>query len=177
MDQVTSLPFVHEQHPAPTPPDKRAEILRDPGFGRVFTDHMVIIQYTEGKGWEGKGWHDAKVTARAPIAGSMAIGARAVTLASCQPLPSQPLPSVYWMMTIGSVNARPKPGSRRISARLSGGVGAGCCSWTNGRDVTWSMGHSRGCSGRSYRPRARAQWGKGRGGPQGPLREPPGVRP
>src|SRR5499427_5647056 len=62
MDQVTSLPFVHDKHPAPTPPAKRAEILRDPGFGRVFTDHMVTVQYAEGQGW-----HDAKITARAPF--------------------------------------------------------------------------------------------------------------
>jgi len=62
MDQVTSLPFVHEKHPAPTPPAKRAEILRDPGFGRVFTDHMITVQYAEGQGW-----HDAKITARVPF--------------------------------------------------------------------------------------------------------------
>ncbi|MBV8165435.1 MAG: branched chain amino acid aminotransferase, partial [Alphaproteobacteria bacterium] len=62
MDQVTSLPFVIEKHPAPTPPAKRAEILKDPGFGRVFTDHMVTVQYAEGKGW-----HDAKIAARVPF--------------------------------------------------------------------------------------------------------------
>ena len=42
--------------------DARAVLLADPGFGRIFTDHMAMIRYTEGKGW-----HDAKVTARAPI--------------------------------------------------------------------------------------------------------------
>jgi branched-chain amino acid aminotransferase len=56
------LAFVNEPHPAPTPPDQRAAALRDPGFGRVFTDHMASIQYRDGKGW-----HDAKITARAAI--------------------------------------------------------------------------------------------------------------
>lgn len=31
--------------------DRRALLLEDPGFGRLFTDHMVTIRYTEGKGW------------------------------------------------------------------------------------------------------------------------------
>ena len=111
MDQPSAagLPFAREPHPAPTPPDKRAALLRDPGFGRVFTDHMATIRYAEGKGW-----HDAMITARAPLtmdpaaavlhysqqifeglkayrtaaAGSIVSGARAVILASCQPLPS-----------------------------------------------------------------------------------------
>ncbi len=62
MPQPSPLSFVIEPHPAPTPPDQRAALLKDPGFGRVFTDHMVTIRYTEGTGW-----HDAKVTARKPI--------------------------------------------------------------------------------------------------------------
>ena len=31
--------------------DQRAVLLEDPGFGRLFTDHMVTIRYTEGQGW------------------------------------------------------------------------------------------------------------------------------
>jgi branched-chain amino acid aminotransferase len=64
MDQppAAALPFVREPHTAPTPPDKRAALLRDPGFGRVFTDHMATIRYAEGEGW-----HDAKITPRAPL--------------------------------------------------------------------------------------------------------------
>src|SRR4051812_43504402 len=66
---------------------------------------------------------------------------------------------MYWTVTMWSVNTRPNPGSRRISARLSGGVGVGCFSWTNERDVTWSIGplarfpradptgRARGCNG------------------------------
>lgn len=41
---------------------ERSERLKDPGFGKTFTDHMAIVRYTEGKGW-----HDAKITARGPI--------------------------------------------------------------------------------------------------------------
>src|SRR3954454_7463934 len=40
----------------------RAELLKDPGFGRVFTDHMVSIRWTKDRGW-----HDAQVRAREPI--------------------------------------------------------------------------------------------------------------
>lgn len=34
----------------------RADKLKDPGFGRVFTDHMAIVRYSAGKGW-----HSARV--------------------------------------------------------------------------------------------------------------------
>jgi branched-chain amino acid aminotransferase len=33
------------------PAEERAALLADPGFGRVFTDHMVTIRYSETKGW------------------------------------------------------------------------------------------------------------------------------
>ena len=42
--------------------DERARRLIDPGFGRVFTDHMAIIRYSEEKGW-----HDPRITARQPL--------------------------------------------------------------------------------------------------------------
>lgn len=41
---------------------EREARLANPGFGRTFTDHMVMIRYTEGRGW-----HDAQVKARAPL--------------------------------------------------------------------------------------------------------------
>ncbi len=47
---------------SPVPRDVRAKLLADPGFGTVFTDHMVVIDYTEGVGW-----HDTRIEARAPI--------------------------------------------------------------------------------------------------------------
>ena len=44
------------------PPEERARLLANPGFGRVFTDHMVIVEYDEETGW-----HDARLTARQPF--------------------------------------------------------------------------------------------------------------
>ncbi len=41
MSESSTLIFVCEPHPAPTPPDRRTASLQDPGFGRVFTDHMA----------------------------------------------------------------------------------------------------------------------------------------
>jgi branched-chain amino acid aminotransferase len=58
----TKLQFVHHPHPSPVPADKRAELLKNPGFGRVFSDHMVTIRYHESQGW-----HDARIEPRAPI--------------------------------------------------------------------------------------------------------------
>src|SRR3981081_1360847 len=37
----------------PTPEKERAAKLVDPGFGRVFTDHMAIVRYNQSKGWHG----------------------------------------------------------------------------------------------------------------------------
>ena len=51
-------------HPAPLPSDTRAEALKNPGFGTLFTDHMVVIDYDEAKG----GWHSATLGPRQPIA-------------------------------------------------------------------------------------------------------------
>ncbi|MDE0945596.1 MAG: branched chain amino acid aminotransferase [Sphingomonadales bacterium GWF1_63_6] len=42
--------------------NERATLLEDPGFGRLFTDHMVTIRYTEGQGW-----HSHSVGPREPF--------------------------------------------------------------------------------------------------------------
>ena len=55
--------FAFEPCTDPVPAEERARSLADPGFGRVFTDHMAIARYSSDRGW-----HDAKITARAPIA-------------------------------------------------------------------------------------------------------------
>lgn len=60
-DEDASL-FRHEPHSAPTPAEVRAAAIADPGFGRVFTDHMTLVNYTEGRGW-----HDARLVARGPL--------------------------------------------------------------------------------------------------------------
>ena len=59
MSREPRAAFSYVPHPAPTPADVRADRLKDPGFGRVFTDHMVTVRWTEGQGW-----HDAKVRQR-----------------------------------------------------------------------------------------------------------------
>jgi branched-chain amino acid aminotransferase len=48
------------QHPVSAA--ERAALMASPGFGRVFTDHMVTVRFAEGKGW-----YDPRVEARAPI--------------------------------------------------------------------------------------------------------------
>ncbi len=47
---------------APVPGATRAEAIADPGFGKVFTDHMVTIEWDEGRGW-----HDATIGPRQPL--------------------------------------------------------------------------------------------------------------
>jgi branched-chain amino acid aminotransferase len=54
--------FAFEPNAAPIAANERAAQLVNPGFGKVFTDHMVTIRYSEAEGW-----HDAKITARAPF--------------------------------------------------------------------------------------------------------------
>ncbi|MFB7172171.1 branched-chain amino acid aminotransferase, partial [Streptomyces sp. NPDC056254] len=41
---------------------EREAILANPGYGRHFTDHMVTIKWTEGRGW-----HDAELVPYAPL--------------------------------------------------------------------------------------------------------------
>jgi branched-chain amino acid aminotransferase len=62
MPKTQSLQFVRHSHPAPVSAEKRAALLENPGFGRVFSDHMVTIRYNESEGW-----HDARVEPRGPI--------------------------------------------------------------------------------------------------------------
>jgi branched-chain amino acid aminotransferase len=55
-----SLKFEIQPTPNPTSEKDRAAKLVDPGFGRIFTDHMAIVRYNQAKGW-----HDARVESRA----------------------------------------------------------------------------------------------------------------
>ena len=56
------LAYRTEANTNPVDPAQRAALIADPGFGRVFTDHMVMIRYSDTLGW-----HDARVTARGPL--------------------------------------------------------------------------------------------------------------
>jgi len=58
-----SLKFEIQPAANPTPEKERTAKLADPGFGRIFTDHMAIVRYNQAKGW-----HDARVEARANFA-------------------------------------------------------------------------------------------------------------
>ena len=55
-----SLKFEIQPAASPTPEKERAAKLADPGFGRIFTDHMAVVRYNQAKGW-----HDARVESRA----------------------------------------------------------------------------------------------------------------
>src|ERR1017187_7392069 len=44
----------------PVGSDARADLLKDPGFGRIFTDHMAVVRYDKANGW-----HGARVESRA----------------------------------------------------------------------------------------------------------------
>ena len=57
-----SAAFLRDPHPDPTPADRRARLVADPQFGRVFTDHMVSIRFKEGEGW-----HDARLMPHGPL--------------------------------------------------------------------------------------------------------------
>ncbi|MCP9944478.1 branched-chain amino acid aminotransferase [Streptomyces somaliensis] len=59
-----TTPTTIELKPSSTPLSaaRREAILADPGFGRHFTDHMVTIKWTRGRGW-----HDAQLTPYAPL--------------------------------------------------------------------------------------------------------------
>ncbi len=60
--KIETIAFSRIPTRKPVDADARTELLKDPGFGRVFTDHMVTIRWTKAHGW-----HDAQVRAREPI--------------------------------------------------------------------------------------------------------------
>jgi branched-chain amino acid aminotransferase len=55
--EFTVTPAVHR-----ATPETRAGLLADPGFGRIFTEHMVRISWSREQGW-----HDAELLAYAPV--------------------------------------------------------------------------------------------------------------
>ncbi len=57
-----TVEFAFRAHPSPTSAAERQALMVNPGFGRVFTDHMVTIRYADGKGW-----YDAQIGPRGPI--------------------------------------------------------------------------------------------------------------
>lgn len=61
-DASTTLSFRIERSANPVAADVRAQAIAAPVFGRVFTDHMAVVNYTVDRGW-----HDPRIVARAPI--------------------------------------------------------------------------------------------------------------
>ena len=51
-------------HPTAKPvgASRRAELLASPGFGQIFTDHMVTIDWADGVGW-----HNAQLRPYGPV--------------------------------------------------------------------------------------------------------------
>ena len=56
--------FTRLPHPSPTPDNVRERLIADPGFGTVFTDHMVTIDYDEALG----GWQTPVIGPRVALA-------------------------------------------------------------------------------------------------------------
>ena len=54
--QQSAITFELKPTASPVPDAERAQRITSPGFGRVFTEHMVSIRWTEGRGW-----HDAQL--------------------------------------------------------------------------------------------------------------------
>lgn len=59
---MSSLSFEFEANPSPVEVNERARLLENPGFGKLFTDHMAMIRWSDDKGW-----HDARIMPRGPL--------------------------------------------------------------------------------------------------------------
>src|SRR6201999_2821726 len=60
VDGAAWLKFDIQPAANPTSEQDRAARLVDPGFGRIFTDHMAVVRYNQTQGW-----HGARVESRA----------------------------------------------------------------------------------------------------------------
>ena len=57
-----TVDFAFERNAHALPEADRRAVLTAPGFGQVFTDHMIVIPYTAERGW-----HDGAITPRRPL--------------------------------------------------------------------------------------------------------------
>lgn len=57
-----AISFSIHQSASPVPEARRTELIAAPGFGRVFTDHMVTIEWSAGRDW-----HDAQLRPYGPL--------------------------------------------------------------------------------------------------------------
>lgn len=63
MAETPTIEFEHLPHPAPVPGATRDQAIANPGFGTLFTDHMVTVDYDADRG----GWYRATIGPRGPI--------------------------------------------------------------------------------------------------------------
>jgi branched-chain amino acid aminotransferase len=61
-DASPEISFAVHPAPNPVPSARRAELLEAPGFGRVFTDHMITLRWTAERGW-----HDGRLEPYGPL--------------------------------------------------------------------------------------------------------------
>jgi branched-chain amino acid aminotransferase len=59
---TSQLSFDVQLNPQTRTAAEREQVLADPGFGQTFTDHMVSVDFTEGRGW-----HDARLEPYGPL--------------------------------------------------------------------------------------------------------------
>lgn len=63
MSTGETLTFDIQKNPNPATASEREALLQNPGFGRIFTDHMATIRYSQDRGW-----HSAKIEPRKALA-------------------------------------------------------------------------------------------------------------
>ncbi|RCL00177.1 MAG: branched-chain amino acid aminotransferase [Candidatus Tokpelaia sp. JSC189] len=56
---AAALSFKIYPNSNPTRGEERKKLLKTPGFGKLFSDHMALVHWSEEKGW-----HEAQITAR-----------------------------------------------------------------------------------------------------------------
>ena len=61
-ERGSTVEFQLQPTATPVDAEARAQVLADPAFGRVFTDHMVSVQWTREQGW-----HDAALLPYGPL--------------------------------------------------------------------------------------------------------------
>jgi branched-chain amino acid aminotransferase len=94
-----------EPNTTPVAADERVRQLENPGFGRVFTDHMMTARFNREQGW-----HDAKIGPRRPLTMETASSVLHYAQEIFEGLKAYPSPSG------GALLFRPDANARRFNA-------------------------------------------------------------